>query len=446
MADITLWVPREAVTIPASIKEPNEIAGYARQLTKREKEQVLKAFEAGNYEMGALFLWSKTMAGLKKQLSSLGMDFIGQMLDRSDITTDSPPHVLTDHDVVKLAEQLGMFGPTQAMRLRQVLEIIAHFAESESDDEDDGDKEMMPEEAVRCMRTCIQSVLGHEKLEGAVKFAEFRANIEEKSFSADDTEIQSLQSSPYFFRRTTLRVLLSLAKTAHGAQLEHTLANTYIIVPLLWPQLLKSDRWLIGRAYSDLHNDGKKTAASGLRKVLLKVRGFDYVPEDLRMRTFISAAIELQNAHFGYNNYYNEPPAIRTLHSLGSTIPLSALSHCMSALLCVRLGKPWGFAFGSQDTAKEILSELNESRWKYYLEECLPADEAILEKLMNKDLAERWCTTIVQKHDLSEIEIKDSRISRLLKASNNKLVSKVVDLAGQLQTEFTRAQSVNEGD
>src|SRR5215510_2874577 len=115
MSDLTLWSPNQAVMIPAQATTAKAIAQYARQLTRREIDQIVGAMEAGNYEMGTLFLWQKTMTGLKKQLSYLGMDFVGELLDRPDISADSAAgQVLTDYDAVRLAEELGMFTSTQA--------------------------------------------------------------------------------------------------------------------------------------------------------------------------------------------------------------------------------------------------------------------------------------------------------------------------------------------
>jgi hypothetical protein len=414
MSDIILWNPQQPVTIPAKVTSAIEIAKYARQLTKREISQIVEAMEAQNYEMAALFLWQKTMSGLKKQLSSLGMDFVGELLDRPDITEDSSAgKVLTDYDALRLAEELGMFSSTQAMRLQGVLQMVTHFSEPLSEEEEEDDRQMMPEDAIQCLRTCIQSVLGHERLEGALEFARFRKNLEQSTFDEKNPKIQSLLSAPYFFQRTTLRVLMAIAKGVQGAQLEHALANINVIVPLLWDGLRKPDRWFIGRAYAEVHSEGRTTAASGLRKALLKVRGFDYVPEDLRSRTFLSVAAELQNVHFAFGNFHNEPAAIKKLESLGSTIPTPAIAQCMTAILCVVLGNYYGVSWAAQPTARRILSGLTEPRWSYYLDECLPGDEVILGKLMYENIATRWID-LVKEEKLKEFEVRNSEVKKLI--------------------------------
>ena len=433
MNQVALWSPNQGIAIPPDATSARDIAQYARQLTKREVKQIVDAMEAGNYEMGALFLWQKAMTGLKKQIGSLGMDFVGELLDRQDISEDSAAvRVLTDHDAVRLAEELGMFTSTAAMRLQGVLQTITHFSESPQEEEEEEDRQMMPEEAIQCLRTCVQNILGHERLEGAVEFARFRAELEEKQFATQDVEVQNLLSSPYFFQRTVLRVLMALARTAQGAQLENVLSNINVIVPLLWNVLRKPDRWLVGRAYAEVHSEGRTTATAGLRKSLLSVRGFDYVPEDLRSRSFLAVADEVINVHFAQNNFYNEPSAIRKLDALGTTIPIPALARCMTAILCVKLGNPYGVSWFAEGTADELLERVTSQRWSYYLNECLPTDNVILDKLMEERIALRWIK-LVQERQLSKLSSNDKNVRKIIGGSSKTIeYNHVVSSANKL--------------
>jgi hypothetical protein len=170
-------------------------------------------------------------------------------------------------------------------------------------------------------------------------------------------------------------MLRSLVKSAVSAQLENALANTNLIVPKLWPSLLQPERHQIGRAYSELIANGQATAAAGIRKVLLKVRGFDFVPEDLRSTSFVKAGHAVLAAHEEINNFYNEPGPTRTLEQMGSSIPIPAFPICMSAVLSVRLGNHWGHCWGA---AEAILKRFTRDRWIYYLNQCLPTDDRIL--------------------------------------------------------------------
>jgi hypothetical protein len=57
----------------------------AIQLRKRDISQIVTAFSNEHYEIASTFVWSRAIAALKKQLSSLGSEFVGEMLQRPDI-------------------------------------------------------------------------------------------------------------------------------------------------------------------------------------------------------------------------------------------------------------------------------------------------------------------------------------------------------------------------
>lgn len=410
-----LWKPRDVVSVPASAITPAEIATVAKQLSKRELEQIIKTYDAGLYEMGATFVWTRTMAGLRRQLSSLGIEFVAEMLDRPDIRPGADIHeVLTDFEAVRLAEELGMFGGSHALRLRHSLEIVAHFADPPDDVDEEG---MTHEEAVGTLRTCVQTVLGHESLNVAVEFADFRKRLETEVLEFQSAEIENLANSAYFFQRSVCRILMAGVKTAQGAQLENLLANSNAIVPALWPGLMDPDRYLVGRAYSEVHADGQSKAATGLRSALLKVRGFDYVPEDLRSRSFLEAAARVLEAHFGWDNFASEPSPVRALESLGSSIPSPAFARCMTAVLAVKLGNRYGQSWDAQTPADKILDGVTQDRWKYFFDRCLPTDDVVLEKLTDIDIARRWTDFLGSLDQVRDLTPDDRRSRELLEAT-----------------------------
>src|SRR5260370_35995540 len=91
-----------------------------RQLTTRDKNQIVSAFENHHYEMVSSFVWNKALSSLKAQLGKLGAAFISEMLDRPDIDISSSiDQALTDYEALRLAQELGVITGTGALRLRQ---------------------------------------------------------------------------------------------------------------------------------------------------------------------------------------------------------------------------------------------------------------------------------------------------------------------------------------
>lgn len=431
--DLAVWAASDQVTIPASIKSVQDIVNYATAtLSKRDIKSIVSGFESGSFEMVSTFVWSKATATLKQQVSTLGMEFVGEMLGRPDLDADSDPaSSIADHEAIRLAELLGMITATQAMRLKHAMQIVAHFSKKQLGD---GDDEEMNEDEVRSLlRACVSSILGKPHFDAAVRFVDFRKRLNEQTFHKDDPIVDQIKNSPHFFQKTTLSVLLSAVKTSKGALLENVLGNIMSLVPAMWPTLREPEKWQVGQAYAEANSNNSQMASAALRRALMDVRGFDFVPESLRSSTYTQVAAKVLEAHFGYNNFYNEQEPAAALAMLGTTVPMPAFAKCMEATLAVRLGNRWGFAWAAQGSADQILRSLRDAQWQYYLNECLPSDVTVLDKVSQEDAPRaRWCL-MVQELVPSGVIYRNSTVGKLIDASRANVVVEVTKFSAKLR-------------
>ncbi len=411
------WTATDAISIPTDARDAKDIVTFgSATLSKRDMTSIVSGFESGSYEMVSTFVWTKAAAALKRQVATLGMEFVGEMLGRPDLNDDSDPATaIGDHEAIALAEDLGMVTTTQALRLKQALQLVAHF--STVTGETDNVDEMMEVEALALLRTCITSILGKPQFAAALQFADFRKRLAGSTLTATDPDLSAITASPYFFVRTTLSILLAAIKTAQGAPLEHAVGNTMILVPQLWGKLREPEKWQVGQAYAEVTSAGNRIASAGLKKALMEIKGFDFVPESLRSNTFTETAARVLSAHFAFNNFYNEKEPMEALAALGTSIPRPALPKVVEAALAVRLGNRWGVAYYAQDAATEVLRLLRPVQWQYYFDECLMRDRTVMDKIAYDDKpARNWCD-VVQAIDLGAFQPKSKHVKALLDAS-----------------------------
>lgn len=433
MNDITPmnWQHESSEIIPATAHTASDIANYAVQLTARDRYQIAQAYDNDFYEMGVNYLWEKTAFALKKELSSVGIGLLGEMLGKADVEEDDDiDDVVTTRDAIKLAEELGIISPTDAIRLRHTHELVKHFFDL--DDDEANHQKIDHIEALNILKHCIKGVLGREKVEVAKTFVEFRDALESVTLSPTDPRVDMLNSSPYFFYKLTISVLMNAAKKNNGANLEHSLANINLLIPLMWQSLKHAEKWRIGHTYAELFSEGKTAALSGIKSALLKVQGFDFVPENLRSDTFVKAANDVIRAHEGTNNFYNEPAPVRNLARLGSTIPTPAVPACFSALISVVLGNSWGHSWSAADSALSVLNKMSSDRWEYYFNHVLPSDTRVLNKLTDDKPITNWLSQIMPIVDIDKMNIKDTKIERLLDASSKKSHARIEKRATDL--------------
>jgi hypothetical protein len=429
---VTIWKPHGQPALSDNISDPQKITSCALQLRERERNQIAANFTAQNYEVASTYVWTRTMVLLKRQLGTLGSEFIGELLQRPDIDEFSDIATsISDSEAISLALDLGIITPLQSKRLFHSHEIVTYFAGMQSDLGDNDEEIMTQEEAVICLRVCVQGVLGQERIEAAQDFKTFREKLASESLTSDSVELEKLRASPYFFVRTAISVLLSLFRSTKGAQLEHAARNALLIIPEFWPSLKDPERWQIGQAYAEEFNDGKKASVKGLRSVLLKVSGFDYVPENLRSSTFVKVANSVVAAHEARDNFYNEPAPMRELASLGSSIPGPAFAQCMTAVLCVKLGNSWGRSGAAQAAADSLLEGISNDRWVHYLDGALEQDRRILYKLDEEKPQSNWIS-LIEDLDIDLEEIETPQIKKLIRETKNKNRAKINDIARSL--------------
>lgn len=424
MSEIQLWQGPDGVKIPANVNDTNQIVSYASYLTEKQKNQIVAAFQIEAYDMAAEYAWKKAIVKLKETISTLGMKFIGEMLGRTDIDEFSTiDTALTDYTTIQLAEQLGVISTTAALKLRQANELITHYFSKEASEEIDNVS------AVQIIKSSVQYILGEADISIAIEFSQFRERLLNETLSLRDPQVEQLINSPLFYLRTVMSILLASIKNDKGAKLEHSLANLNLLIVSIWENLGENDKWNLGTAYRDVTAAGNTIASSGLKNALLKVGGFDFVPENLRSVTFKKAAAAVIETHFEFNNFYNEPSVVRKLASLGSTIPSPALIDCFQAYLAVYLGNSYGVSHVAAQIAKEKLSEITKERWYYYFEKVIQDDEIVLSKIYGAKRIGRFNNLL---ESMGFIDFKD------LPKDNQQLYNAIIE------NKVPRAQSISQ--
>jgi hypothetical protein len=426
------WRATGGVTIPPAVMTASALVPYANGLTGREQKKVVDAVEAELFDMGAEFVWRRAMTRLKDTIAALGMPFVAEMLDRSEVAdATSIDAVLTDYDAIRLAEALGIINATGALRLHQARELLSHLASTAASEE------LGLPEAVTIIKACIQHVLGEEKVDVAVDFLDVRSKLLSSPLDKDSPTIESLLAQPPFFLGTAIRVLLSAVRSEKGSRLQVALLNLNALVPQAWKRLGEKDRWALGEVYTEANASGRSSVVAELRRVLEVVHGFDYVPENLRSQVYKRAAQAVVAAHFSFNNFYNEGAPTRALVNLGTTIPKNALGECVQALLLVYIGNRYGSSFDAAAAARPELLRFQPPQWKYYFVDFLRTDDKILGELTEEKPAQRFVQLFQEISVADPVEFGVSgELKRLLVGAQTQSSKKVQGAAANLLRDF----------
>lgn len=415
----TLTVQKSALSIQS--EKLQEVA-KGGSITVPQLQQVVKAFNGGAYDMASEYIWRRAMSKLKEIILQLDAKFIANLLQRTDIDPYTPlDSVLSDYTVIMLAEQLGMVRQRAAIKLRQAYELMQYFFSSKALEEGESIKDT---EAMSIISDSIEYILRVPDMKVNIEFSGLRERLISEDIRAEDVQITALQKASIFFIRTVCTILSTTIKEEKGTELEHALNNLIMLMPLIWGRLGKEEKWSFGSLYRDVVANGNQKAAEGVKKSLSLVKGFDYVPESLRSNTFKNVARNLLEVHFGFNNYYLEPKAVKELAKLGTSIPDPALAECMRAYILVYIGNAYGFSHEAAPLAYEELHKVPLAKRLEYFDCYLMTDGYVLESLLSALPRNRFIDmlkTLQISDNIDKLSESKALLIALLKNSTNEI-------------------------
>lgn len=397
------------LTLPATT-DVVQLMDISVALSEKDRNKIARYYQQYDYSTAAEIIWPRAINKLRLRILSLGEEFVADMVETKDM---SYVQNLPAYKVICLANDLGFIDHAGRFNLLKANEYYNYFLEGNAEEE------MPQDEANIIIKTSVRYILYNNDDKFGFKFNDFREKL--KSIRITDLYTDTdymFQTSPYFYLKTTVRSLLNLFVETDGIEFENVTANLALVIPNIWPRLKTEEKIALADAYTDCVNSNDYSRTAVLNNVLMKVQGFDYVKENIRSRTFIQVANKLVDIHFGANNFYNEPNAIKTLRSLGTKFPHPALKNCITAVLFVKLGNSYGISWDAQDCADELLDRLTEEEWVLYIDRYLKEERLLTDSLFghnkSQEMYSRW-KALVQKYHLNEYNYSDSDVKKYLR-------------------------------
>lgn len=264
---------------------------------------------------------------------------------------------------------------------------------------------MPQDEANIIIKNCISYILFTTDDSFGLQFNDFRENLKTGTITElYDDDKAMFATCPYFYLKTTVRSLLKLFRDTDGIEFDNVTRNMNVVFPVIWDRLKIEERRALADAYTD-YSESDDSREKIIKVVMLQVRGFDYVKENVRSRTYIQTAKKLIDIHFGMQNFYNEPRAIKDLEDLGTVIPKLALKECVTAILYVKLGNEYGTSWRAEEVANRMLSNLTEEDWITYLENYMIEENHLLDVIhQSTKIRNKW-KEVIKTYNLKKINI-----------------------------------------
>lgn len=376
----------------------SELVQFGVALPEPVRNKVAKYYQIGDFVTAANAVWDRAINLLRKRILSLGEEFVADMVESDDLDY---VRNLPAYRVIDLAHDLGFIDKSGRRKLQSANEQYNFFNNTDAEDYE----EMPQDEANIIIKNCISYILCTTDDSFGLQFNDFREKLKTGAITElYDDDKAMFATCPYFYLKTTVRSLLKLFRDTDGIEFDNVTRNMNAVFPVIWDRLKIEERRALADAYTD-YSESDDAREKIIKGVMLQVRGFDYVKENVRSRMYIQTAKKLIDIHFGMQNFYNEPRAIKDLEDLGTVIPKLALKECVTAILYVKLGNQYGTSWRAEEVADRMLSNLTEEDWITYLENYMIEEDHLLDGIeQSRKMRNKW-KEVVKSYNLKKLNI-----------------------------------------
>ncbi len=325
-------LPQYISNLPADLKQD------ARYLSKFV---VGAGFGLFDYALNSI--WNEVTLALRKKAIAYGLDIFfdasvgGRMRDLYNTEEDLAG--LKDNTLLNTCKKLELITETTYKKLAHILDMRNDIGISHPTNYTINAFELMG-----WFQTCIQDVLQDQPSESAIQVKAFIDNLKGLTNTIEDEIISKINAQ------------LNTLASQHCSRILRTIFGMYVsdesdqilrkniskLIPMVWSSSIDEVKYKLGIILEGYSNNLHTTKYEKGCDFFEIANGNKYRTSSERIINLENLSNELREAHFGWDNFYNEVPIIKTIMTYfedSTDIPNEVAKNLIHTVLLCRLGK-----------------------------------------------------------------------------------------------------------
>lgn len=353
----------------------------------------IAACGAGLFDAALNYLWDETIICLRRKIVQFDLDYFKSTLlpDKAKkIHSEEDLRNVDDYDVVVGCQKIGLISDVGFKHLDYIRWMRNWVSAAHPNHE-----ELNGLKLCDWLQTCIKEVIGMEPIPPVVANQRLIINIKNNELQEKDINpiVKALDSTPTEY-------VVSLAITLFGMFCDpdgkrEIKNNIRLIAKQVWnllPEKTKKDFGLRHATWSANADIPHRNAAHDFLEL---VGGLSYLSDDNKAAELADVLSLLRSAHFGINNFYNEPAfasmVIKYIPDTGK-IPDSIQELYVKVICLCTIGNGYGISNAAEPYYKKMISNFTDSEIAHFLK--LFGDLEFSTELRHSDCYER-CAIII---------------------------------------------------
>lgn len=339
-------------TLPSYISQlPSDLKNDARYLSKFV---VGAGFGLFDYALNSI--WNEVTLALRNKAITYGLDIFfdasvgGKM--RELFNTEEDLAGLKDNTLLNTCKKLELISETTYKKLAHILDMRNDIGISHPTNYTINAFELMG-----WFQTCIQDVLQDMPSESAIQVKAFIENLKNLDVIIEDEKIEKIKgqinslSSLHCSR--ILRTIFGFYVSEESNQILRK--NISKMIPIIWSTSVDEVKYKIGIIVEGYNNNLHTNKYKKGCEFFDIANGNKYRTKSERIINLENLSNELREAHFGYDNYYNEVPIVKKIMTYfedSTDIPNEIALNLIHSIMLCRIGRGYSYKRGVSPSGK----------------------------------------------------------------------------------------------
>ncbi|EDT25475.1 hypothetical protein OQL12_003065 [Clostridium perfringens] len=359
------------------------IPRVVKKLDKEKREEAMyiskfiAACGAGLFDAALNFLWNETILNLRRKVIRFDLDYfldstIQDSRKRASIKSEEDLKKIDDWELIKGCKDTGIITEIGYKHLDYIRDM-RNYASAAHPNQNNIDGLQVSS----WLQTCIKEVLSKEPEGPVIEIKKLIYNIRNKELTTDDTPIivHNITKLPEDLVDSLLRAIFGMYCTVEiGVSIKN---NVKLIAKDVWNNSSNQAKCDTALKYAIFAANGEVEKRRIANEFLSLVNGLAYLPNDQKIADMDEKLNLLYTAHYGYNNFYNEPiyakELVKYIPETGEIPKLLEEKYIKYVLLC-RLGNPYGVSEGALPYYEKMISLFKEEHFAIFCKLLMDSD------------------------------------------------------------------------
>lgn len=355
-------LPIENVVVPISerkkvinsLEDSLSIIPIDERIKSHYLSKYTVAISVGLFDGALNYLWDETVRALRRLIIAFDLQYFYSIAEKissryKTLSKEEDIDQISEHDLLEACRRIGLLSDVNYQRLEHVNYMRNHASAAHPNDNDIDGHEMLGWLSV-CLRHAIAAKPDHSLI--AIK--QLLTNIRMAVIPVTDYSVigSDFVKQPKHRIDDFLWTVFGLY-TADKTNVD-TKQNISGIAPFIWNAASEDRKYEIGAKFGVFRKNGEVLRKDTCQDFLQIVNGLQYKDEDSLAGEIIEKLENLNRAHFGSNNFYNEyPHALALNDSLppSGIVPRAARSMWIKILSICFVGNGYGYRQGVDESA-----------------------------------------------------------------------------------------------